>query len=234
MNKHPLRRICLAVALFLAAAGIGFAQDGDAWYMGKPIKSIEFKGLKAVSKGDVDGVVKPYIGKSFSDELFLELQSKVNDTDYFDSVSPVALPGDKEGKTIIIRFDVVEKDVIESVKFEGNSGVKSLDILGVITSKSGDLAKKLTIASDEDAIRKLYIEKGYSAVQVRSETRKTDKGLALYFIVDEGKPIIVKAVRVTGTQAFSEKTLKGKIPLKEQGLFVGLWVSFSFGLLVIS
>lgn len=220
MIKHPLRLICLAAALFLMAAGPGFAQDGDAWYMGKTIKSIEFQGLKAVSKGDVEGIVKPYIGKTFNDELFLQLQSKVNDTDYFDSVSPVAIPGDKEGKTIIIRFDVVEKDVIEAIKIEGNSGVKNLDILGVVTSKTGDLAKKLTIASDEDAIRKLYIEKGYSAVQVRSETRKTDKGLSLFFVIDEGKPIIVKAIRITGNQAFSEKTLKSKIPLKEQGLFV--------------
>jgi outer membrane protein insertion porin family len=219
MNKHPLRLLCLVALSFLMAAGFCFAQDGDAWYMGKAIKSVEFKGLKAVSKSDVEGIVKPYIGKVFSDSLFLELQAKVNDSDYFESVSPVALPGDKENKTIIIRFDVVEKDVIDSVKFEGNASVKTLDLIAVVTSKAGDLAKKIVIASDEDEVRKLYLGKGYSAVQVRSEMRKTDKGIALHFIIDEGKQIVVKTIRITGTLAFSEKTLKSKLPLKEQNLF---------------
>jgi outer membrane protein insertion porin family len=219
MNKHPLRLLCLVALSFLMAAGFCFAQDGDAWYMGKTIKSVEFKGLKAVSKSDVEGIVKPYIGKAFSDSLFLELQSKVNDSDYFESVSPVALPGDKENKTIIIRFDVVEKDVIDSVKFEGNASIKTLDLIAVVTSKAGDLAKKIVIASDEDEVRKLYLGKGYSAIQVRSEMRKTDKGIALHFIIDEGKQIVVKTIRITGTLAFSEKTLKSKLPLKEQNLF---------------
>lgn len=218
MNRHPLLALCIAA--LAALAGTLSSQESDAWYMGKPIKGIEFQGLKAVSKGDMEGITRPYLGKDFSDELFLELQSRVNEADYFESIEPVALPGDKEGKSIIIRFLVTEKEVIESIKFEGNHGIKALDLLAVVVSKTGDLSNKETIAADEEAIRRLYLDKGYSAVRVSSEERKTEKGTYLYFVVDEGSQIVVKSVRVLGSQAFSEKTLKAKLSIKEQGLFV--------------
>ncbi len=216
---HRRIRSLLATLFILIAALPVMAQDPGEWYLGKTIKSIEFQGLKTVSRSEMDSLVKPYLGKSFQDDLFLELQGKVYDVDLFDSIEPKAIPGDKEGNSIIIRFEVVEKPVIDSVRFEGNSGIKTIDLLGVVVSKSGDMSSKLNIASDEDEIRKLYHEKGYPMAQVGSVERKTARGLVLVFVIDEGRQIVVKGVRVLGSQAFSEKTLKAVLPLKEQSLF---------------
>jgi outer membrane protein insertion porin family len=211
-------RIAAAAALIaLFAAVFLSAQEDEAWYLDKTIKSIEFTGVKTADKRDLDGIIKPFVGKKFSDELFLDLQSRIYELDYFETLEPSAIPVEKDPGSVIIRFAVTEKAIIEAVRFEGNSGLKAIDLLAVVTTKAGDLSNKLRLAQDEDAIMALYREKGYSQAAVRGEERKEDKGVAVYFVINEGQEVTVKKVAITGNQAFSEKTLKAGLSLKETG-----------------
>jgi outer membrane protein insertion porin family len=207
----------LALILITALVGLASlsAQDSGDWYSGKTIKSVEFVGLKNVQKKDLDPVTKPYVGQAFTDELFIKLQDDLNQLDFFESLEPAAVPGDKAASSVIIRFTVVEKNVIEAIHYEGNKNVK--DLSSVVTLKIGDIVSKLKIASDEDAIRAHYKEKGYPGAKVRSEQRRGNKGIILVFIAEEGSQITVKSINFVGNLKISSKTLKGAVTLKEKG-----------------
>jgi len=218
-----IRRAALAAVIALMAASGLASQEGDAWYLGKTIKDVEFVGARGAERRDLEGVVKPFIGKKFSDELFLELQSVVTDLDYFESASPSAVPVEGEPDSVIVRFTVVPRPVIDAVKFEGNNGLKAIELLNVVTSKTGDLSNRLRQAADEDALRRHYVEKGYTSATVRSEERPSgDDGqkVLLYFVIDEGRAIAVKKIAFSGNAAVSEKSLKGAISLKEPAFLV--------------
>ena len=70
------------------------AQNLTEWYQGKPIQDVVFDGLKNVNRSELDGVTQPYIGKSFSDEVFWELQGRIYALEFFDRISPSAVPVD--------------------------------------------------------------------------------------------------------------------------------------------
>lgn len=217
MHK-PRARLIIAILIVVGIAGLANAQEDDAWYMGKPIKDIQFKGLNSTRKSELDPVVNPYIGKKFNDDLFLELQSKIYELDYFSKIEPEAIPSDDAKDGVIIRFIVVERSIVDAIRFEGNKGVKSFDLQSAIALKVGDILRKTSVMADEEALRNLYIEKGYSQVQLRSEERAGIKGVALVFVIDEGKQVTVKKIYMKGNDSFSEKSLKKAIQLKEPSL----------------
>jgi len=207
--------ILVLAALALSALP---SQEED-WYVGKTIKNVEFAGVRAAERRDLEAIAKPFIGKKFSDELFLELQSLIAELDYFESAEPSAVEVPGDGSSMIIRFKVTPRPAVDAVRFEGNQAIKSFELSSVVLTKVGDLSNKLRIAQDEDAIRKYYIDKGYTQVVVSSEEKAnpTGDGVVVYFTIDEGQAIAVKKISIVGNSAFSEKSLKSALPLKEIG-----------------
>ncbi len=96
MNRSGL---VLLVMLLCACSAIS-AQEGDDWYIGKPITDFSFIGLKTVSLRDLRPIVRPYIGKIFTLELFWEIQGKLFALDYFDDIDADAKPGDEEESNV--------------------------------------------------------------------------------------------------------------------------------------
>ena len=118
------------------AAGIS-AQEDPSWYVGKPIKDIRFTGLQNVSESELEGIVDPYIGKEFTDELFIELQSSLYALDYFEMFTPNAIPGDEEYESIIIEFEVEERPIVEKIELRGNSNLRKGELLRCSPPQTG-------------------------------------------------------------------------------------------------
>lgn len=211
------------LAAFLLATAISWAQAAPDWYLGKPIRDISFSGIVHVDRGELQGLVRPFVGKDFTNELWIELQAAVYGygLDYFDQINPMAEPGDPEYRSVIVRFTVVEKPWIEAVRVEGNSGLRSSEVLDAAVTKSGDIYREDRARLDEIAIRARYLEKGYPDVRVSSATSpgKTADSVVLRFIVDEGSQVAIGSILFDGNASFSASTLKGLLELKERGLF---------------
>ena len=216
-----MKRSIGAVLLFtVLALGIA-AQPAADWYLGKTIKDIEFSGIKRVDRNELNSVVQAYKGKTFSDSLWMDLQASVYELDYFDEISPIALPGDAEYSTVIIKFTVTEKPWIETVRVDGARGLRPGEILGAVLLKTGDIYNQAKARADEKAIRKLYTEKGYADATVASFTEpgRGENSLILVFQVSEGSQLAIQEIRFEGNAALAASSLKSKLSLKEQGLF---------------
>ncbi|MDR3200974.1 MAG: outer membrane protein assembly factor BamA, partial [Spirochaetales bacterium] len=197
------------------------AQDYGEWYAGKPIKDITFKGLISVSLNELNGIVDPYRGKDFSDAIFSELQNRLYALDYFEMISPTPIAGDALYESVILEFHVTERPVISEIRFNGNKRVRAGELLDVILVKNGDMITKTKIRVDEEAIRKLYLEKGFPEVKVQSSTendRRPGRQIVV-FDITEGNQTSIRTIQFSGNTAFSQSTLRKAMESREQSLF---------------
>jgi outer membrane protein insertion porin family len=229
----------VCIALLLAVAAGVTAQDAPAgttppagtttpsavsteWYINKPIKGFTFTGLVTIKESDLNAVLKPYIGQAFSiDPLLMDIQAKLYAMDYFESIEPNALPGDDARTSMIIQFKVKERPSIAAVEVKGNASVRTADITDKILLKKGDLANQGRLQSDIEAVKAVYLDKGYSdatvaAAFVPGDTPTTVKAV---FTVSEGVPTTIKEIHFSGNTFASESTLRGVMKTKAQFLF---------------
>jgi outer membrane protein insertion porin family len=221
--KYTAARFCRArffsFFFFIFLAGFAAAQDAE-WYQEKPIRDIVFEGLRHIDPADLDALKESYIGRPFNDDIFWELQERLYATEYFEVITPAAVPADEAGSAVIIRFRVTERPVVSRINFSGNAHIRRVDLLEAIALKPNDVVNQLKLRLDEAAVYEKYLEKGYPDVKVRSETRtNTDGTMTVTFFVEEGNKIAVKAFYFEGNSTFSERTLRGQLSLKAKGVF---------------
>ncbi len=219
--QHSSKRFVLtffvSVLLFCFEAVSAYGQSD--WYYNKPIKSVTFTGLDNVKASDLEGVTSPFIGRLFSDDIFLDLINRVFALNYFEEVNPEAVPGDSNANSVIININVKEYPVLHRITFKGNTRVKSASLKEAISMKEKDIYDDSRRLLDERALRDYYIEKGYTSVDITSSFVTGPKGIEVIYDIKEGQQTIVKEIAFTGNLVVSSKTLKGKISLKEIGLF---------------
>ena len=192
------------------------AQEADSdWYYGKLIKSVTFKGLKNVASKDVDGVTSGFIGKQFNDEVFADMIDRIYALDIFEDIVPEAVPGDARGNTVAITFNVKERPAVSRVVISGNKQLRTAEIKDKLSVKEKDVFVESKISSEEREIMNLYIEKGFTNVKVSSNTKETEKGIEIVYMVDEGRATVISKIAFRGNKVFNDRQIKKNIKLKE-------------------
>ncbi|MCR4940956.1 MAG: outer membrane protein assembly factor BamA [Treponemataceae bacterium] len=205
--------------LFCFLCVFSLFSQSEGWYYNKPINEIKFTGLKSVGSSQMDTVTSEFIGKIFTDDLYVEIINKIYNLDFFDDISVALDPADAKGSSVILNITVVEKPVIFKINIYGNKQIFTTEITDAISLKKSDIFSSSKLPSDERKIRDLYLDKGYTNVRVSSTFEETEDGIVLNFLIEEGKATIVTAIHFQGNEVFSEKTLKKQLNLKEAGLF---------------
>jgi len=198
------------------------AQEDPDWYQNKPIVDIRFSGLKTVSETELNGIVRTYIAQNFNDAVSWEIQGKLYALEYFDLILPQAIPGDDNNNTVILEFQVKEKPVVNEILFIGNNRVRKGELLDTILLTKGDMVNKTSIRLDSQAIRSLYVEKGYIDAEVSSSINKDEENntASIVFDIAEGTQTTIREIRFVGNDVHvTSKTLQGLMKTKPQGLF---------------
>ncbi|MCK7487356.1 MAG: hypothetical protein MZU97_18980 [Bacillus subtilis] len=172
-----------------------------------------------MDRNELDAVVQAYKGKVFSESLWMDLQASVYELDYFDEISPMALPGDTDYSTIIIKFTVTEKPWIESVRVDG-AGASGREILDAALLKSGDIYNQTKARTDEKAIPAALRGKGIRrrvGVELHGTRPRELPRARLPGI--RGEPGGHQGDPVRGEYLPGRGLPEIKLSLKEQGLF---------------
>lgn len=210
-------------ALFFAVPA--FSQSGapDGWYYDKIIKSVSFDGLKGVKSSDLEGITSGFIGKKFTDEVYEDILNRTYALNYFEDIEDIRVtPSDGTYATcrsIGIVLQVKEYPIVTRIRFVGYHQVRLADLKDAITSEEKSIYSETKRYMDERAIRDLYIEKGYTDITVSSSAKEDSNGYTITFTIDEGRQTVVKKILFTGNTSVNAGTLKGKISLKEVGIF---------------
>ena len=213
-----MRRIFFIALTFTTI--LTFAQDNDEWYHGRPIRNIVFEGLNHVRVSEIEGIIEPFIGRGFTDEIYWDLLGRLYALEYFDMIIPTASRADPAGNEVIIRFRVTERPVVSRINFIGNTDLRRNELLDVVSIRVNDVATQIKLRLDEIAIVNRYIEKGFPDVQVRSEMQDAGNStLIINFHIEEGEKIAIEEFRFEGNTIFSSRTLQRQLSLRTRGIF---------------
>ncbi|MDR2536224.1 MAG: outer membrane protein assembly factor BamA [Treponema sp.] len=213
-------RVCVALGLLVVVVSSGFTQESGEWYQGKPIKDIQFIGLKHVDAAELEAVVETYRGRLFNDDVFWDLQGRLYTLEYFDEITPSAVPGDalNRGTEVIIRFTVKERPIVSRITFSGNSHLRRRELMETISLKVNDVATYMKLRVDETALVNKYLEKGYPDIKVTSQFETApDNTMYVTFFIQEGEKIAIKTFNFEGNSVFSTRTLRSQLSLKPKG-----------------
>lgn len=209
--------LVLASLLCLWGAQAQDQSQSEDWFWGKPISAIQWDGLRHVDRKELEATIRPFIGKTMTTDVWAELQAQVYALEWFDSIEPMAYPGDPEKTKVLVKFVVKEKPSITALRIVGNSGLRSTEILDVVQEKVGTIYSPAKSRLDEVAIKQLYLSKGYPEAEVSSSVSETEAGASLVFQVVEGGQVSIKEIGFSGNTTFSSQSLKGQLELKEAG-----------------
>ncbi len=215
-----MRKYLFIFILFIMFLPFLAAQEDSAeWYVGKPIEDIVFNGLNKVSPKELSAITKPFIGKTFTEELFFDLQGKLYALDYFVQIIPNALKADGEGSAVIIEFTVKERPLVDELEIRGNQRIRRGDILDAVVLKKGDMITQSRLRLDEEAVRELYLKEGFPEVSVKAEIITEDDAHTVVFTISEGYQTTIREINFSGNSFASDSTLRGVLESKTQNIF---------------
>lgn len=211
-------RVFSAFIFWVLIALPSFAQS--EWYLNKPIFDIQFEGLNRVPKNELDGITADYIGKTFTEPLFLDLQRRLYALDYFDYILADSRDPFGDQSQVTILFEVQERPVIGAIRFQGMRRIRQSQLNETVLLKIGDVYSLPKIRADLEALRRFYLEKGYPNVEIDyliNDLPNGDKEVA--FNILEGAQATIRTIQFEGLGFGTAASLKSVLKSKEQGLF---------------
>lgn len=189
----------------------------QAW-AGDNIVAVSFDGLVNVTESTARARITTVPGTSYS---------RANIKDDIKALYKTGLFGDVDvekinaagGVTLI--FHVKEKVTIGKLTVTGNKKLKDEDLAEAFKIQEMELLDPAKVSETKSALIKLYEEKGYYLVDIRTSVEPFDSEngqVELIFNIRESRSVKVKRIRFIGNHEFSDKKLKGRMKTKEKGL----------------
>jgi outer membrane protein insertion porin family len=172
------------------------------------VESIEFRGARRVRQDTLQALIFTKKGDTFDqDNLHRDFISLWN-SGRFDDIRIEREPG-KTGW--IIRFVVVERPVVRTIKYEGNKSVSVSDILdrykdkkvGLVVESQYDPNK---VQRAKNVLLDLLAEHGHLSATVDPQIRRVPpSSLEITFKINEGPKVKVGEIEITGNTVFTDK-----------------------------
>ena len=217
---RPLRRRvsgrprprCLALALLLAVVLLLVVVDGrllaQAAGPSARITDVKVTGLKRVPADKVMQSIRLRPGDIFSYQAVDEDIRRLDALGYFYPTSIDVRQESYQGGIRLV-FELKERPIIRSLKFEGNRAFSDEKLRDAVGLKEGAFLDFARQRESTSKILDLYHSKRYQFVEVerREDTDPDQNTVAITFTVNEGPRVTLRAVRFSGNKAFSSKQL---------------------------
>jgi len=216
-TNNFIRRLLLAAALLLPAPVV-FAAPTPEEDMTLKISAVKIEGNKNVSSLLIYGHLIEKEGDPFSARrVRMDIHNLFSMGDFKD-VKVDAVPGDKAGQ-VVLTFKVVEQPLVNSVQYRGNRKWDANKFKEEIKTAAKNAYDPTRVNGDIAAIRKLYLDEGYSNVVVSARTKPDEEKntVDVTFVINEGVQIKVGGVTVIGSEAFSGKKVADQLKDNHEG-----------------
>lgn len=212
-----IRILIVSALVFLSTIPVFSQSDDSDWFWGKVVSEISFEGLKSVKRSDVSGVTNNFIGKVFDEQFYNDVLDRLYALAYFEDIEPYAKHDLRNPEKVHLVFTVKEHAVVSAINFRGNRKVRNNELRDAVSVKTGDVFIDSNVLVDDRALRDLYIKKGYIDAKITHQVKETEEGIEVTFVVNEGNSNVVTSIKFNGNTVFSDRTLKSKLSLKEEG-----------------
>jgi outer membrane protein insertion porin family len=182
------------------------------------IVDVDFVGLVLVSETTVRSQIESIEGTPYSRSSIKRDIKKLYKSGLFSNVKVDKTSG---SGGITLTYTLSEKQTVGNLKISGNKKIKDTEITEALKFQEYDSLDPAKIAQTKAEIYKLYEEKGYYLVDVKTEVIPFDEQknqVEVLFKINENKPVKIRRIRFMGNKAFSDKKLRKKVRTKEKSL----------------
>ncbi|MFA6686812.1 MAG: outer membrane protein assembly factor BamA [Desulfuromonas sp.] len=211
----PQRILVLFVLLFFMAGNIG----------AEPLTfdAVRIDGVKRIDEAVVEEAVRVTSGNPASMAAIDSDLRSIYSLGYFKDVE-ARLERDGELKTLVYAVD--ERPLVRKIRTVGNEELKSSKIRGVLTLRIPGILRARDLNESEKAIRAMYKEEGFYAVEVSSRVDVDSSNEAtVFFDITEGKKVTIGNIEFEGNTVYSARKLRKFIQTKKWGIFS--WITSS-------
>jgi len=210
-NRFPLQHLCVLVAAAISSM--------SAWAI-EPfkLKDIRVEGLQRIESGTVFASLPFRVGDMYNDESGAAAIRALFALGLF---KDVRLDAQDDVLVVIVeeRPSILEVEWVGLKEFDKDVLLKALKDVGISEGRPFD---KALADKAEQELKRQYITRSLYGAEVVTTVTPIDRNrVKLTFTVTEGGPTKIKEIRITGSQNFSESTLKDQFNLD-----VGGWLSW--------
>ena len=172
------------------------------------IESIEFRGTRRVPQDTLRAQIVTRKGDPYNEEILRRDFMALWNTGKFDDIR---LEREAGQTGWIIRFVMVERPVIRTIKYEGNKSISVSEILDRFKERKVGLSVEQQydqnkIQRARNVIQEYEAERGHQYATVTPEIHRVPpSSLEVVFKVDEGPKVKVGNIDIEGNNAFSDK-----------------------------
>jgi outer membrane protein insertion porin family len=172
------------------------------------IENFEFRGARRVRQDTLQALIFSKKGDKYDEDALHRDFMALWNSGRFDDIR-IEREAGKEGW--IIRFILVERPVVRSIKYEGNKSVTVSEILdrykerkvGLVVESQYDPNK---VQRARNVLLELLAERGHQYAKVEPQVRRVPpSSLELTFKVDEGPKVKVGHIDIVGNSVFSNR-----------------------------
>jgi outer membrane protein insertion porin family len=204
-----LRILLFSLGLSLFAGGVS-AQE---------VEDIVVRGNQRLSAEAVRQYMSSQVGTSLSRVQVRDDLRALFNTGLFDDVRIDVESGVRGVRLIIV---VEEKEYIQELRFSGFDGISKEDLEKAADLKLPLLWDEVTVRQATDRVRRLYRDKGFYLVSLRTEVERDESRNILTFHIDEGSQVQVRKIYLQGNDFFPDERLKDAMFTKEGGFWRGM------------
>lgn len=208
-RNYSRTKIATAVLCYVLLICIFTAPAFGADQTGKPaetglIKSILLSGNHIVDDSRILARLRSRAGRQFDPAVATEdckriTELKAVESSYYNTKVT-------DGK-IVLTFVVIERNIVRSIEFNGNSKYKNKTLNNKINLTVGDYLDGISAETDRKALEQFYLKKGFAFVKVTVDSQQLPYGRLVYHI-DEGPRVRIKSAKFIGNAAIADKSLK--------------------------
>lgn len=205
-----MKSLAFGSAIFLAVIRAVSAQS---------ISEVDVVGNERLSKEAVLQYVATKPGQELNRLRIRDDLKSLYNTNLFKDIQ-IDVEKSPKGPKVIIKIQ--ERDYIQEIRFKGNKEITKDDIEKAITLKTPFLWDDASIKASLEKIRKLYRDKSFYLVTLRTDVIQEGQKKVLQFEIDEGERVEVKKIYFQGNKVFSNEVLKDAMITKEGGFWSAL------------
>lgn len=211
LNRFRLKTLAAVTALVLVAQ--------SSWAVNPfTVRDIRIEGLQRVEPGTVFVSLPVRVGDTYSDDKGAAAIQSLFALGLFKDVR-IEVNGDVLVVVVEERPTVANVEFVGTKEFDKDVLVKSLRDIGLADGRPFDKAQ---LDRAEQELKRQYINRSLYAAQVVTTVTPIERNrVNLTFTVVEGDPATISEIRIVGSKAFDESTLRGLFDLDTGG-----WLSW--------
>ncbi len=188
---------------------------------GLTVRKINITGQRKIEKDAIEVRLRSKVGEPYSAAKVREdIQSVFKSGFFYD----IQVDRSQVGSNVELTYKVIEKPAVGEIVFEGNSELKSDELLDGSGLKTFEILNMGKLRDAMDKMQKLYEDKGFflAKIEMKIEDLKKDETVKITFNVTENDKVKVKKITFLGNRKLKDGFLKGRMITNEGGFFSAL------------